>query len=148
MAVQDTDRSAFLSVRVPSATRNRVKAIAAARGQTVQELVGGLVERFLAEQDRRPPARAEVVARLRRREAELRARGVASLSVFGSVARGEAGPERGHGSILKPPPPAGLDRFHSAIARYPRRPLFGRWKEVSRMKVKTQVKAGGLSWTV
>lgn len=91
--MQDTDRSAFLSVRVPPAIRNRVKAIAAARGQTVQELVGGLVERFLAGQDRRPPALAEVVARLRGREAELRARGVASLSVFGSVARGDAGPD-------------------------------------------------------
>lgn len=36
---------------------------------------------------------AEVLAILRAHEAELRARGVESLSVFGSVARGEAGPE-------------------------------------------------------
>ncbi len=85
--------SAFLSVRVPTETRNRVKGVAAARGQSVQDLIGDLIERFLAEQDRRPPALAEVVARLRRREAELRARGVASLSVFGSVARGEARPD-------------------------------------------------------
>jgi predicted nucleotidyltransferase len=87
------DRSAFLSIRVPPGTRSRLKALAAARGQSVQDLVGDLVERFLTEQDRRAPALAEVVARLRGREAELRARGVASLAVFGSVARGDAGPE-------------------------------------------------------
>ena len=35
---------------------------------------------------------ADVLAILRAHQAELRARGVESLSVFGSVARGEAGP--------------------------------------------------------
>ena len=34
-----------------------------------------------------------VLATLRAHEAELRARGIESLSVFGSVARGEAGPD-------------------------------------------------------
>ena len=36
--------------------------------------------------------RDTIIARLRRDEAELRALGVASLSLFGSVARGENGP--------------------------------------------------------
>jgi uncharacterized protein len=35
----------------------------------------------------------EVIARLRAHEAELRAMGIERLSLFGSVARGEAGPE-------------------------------------------------------
>lgn len=35
----------------------------------------------------------EVIARLRAREDELRALGIERLSVFGSLARGEAGPE-------------------------------------------------------
>lgn len=35
----------------------------------------------------------EVIAKLRAHEGELRAMGVTSLSVFGSVARGEAGPD-------------------------------------------------------
>jgi uncharacterized protein len=37
--------------------------------------------------------RAEITERLRANEAVLRAMGVTSLSLFGSVARGEAGPE-------------------------------------------------------
>ena len=84
------DRAAFLSVRLPPDLRNRVKTAAAARGQTVQDLVGGLVERFLAEQDRKPPALPVILTRLREHEADLRRRGIAGLWVFGSVARGEA----------------------------------------------------------
>jgi hypothetical protein len=84
------DRPAFLSVRVPPATRNRVKAFAAGRGQAVQDLVGELIERFLAEQGKRPLTLAEVVTRLRAHAPELRQRGVAKLWVFGSLARGEA----------------------------------------------------------
>jgi predicted nucleotidyltransferase len=87
------DRAAFLSVRLPPEVRNRVKAAAAARGQTMQELVGSLVEQFLAEQDRSPPALPTVLARLRGHEAELRQRGIAGLWVFGSAARGEARPD-------------------------------------------------------
>jgi predicted nucleotidyltransferase len=87
------DRTAFLSVRLPPGVRNRVKAAAAARGQTVQDLVGGLVEHFLAEQDRKPPALTAVLARLREHEADLRRRGIARLWIFGSVARGEARPD-------------------------------------------------------
>jgi predicted nucleotidyltransferase len=87
------ERAAFLSVRVPPAVRNRVKAAAAARGQTVQDLVGDLVERFLAEENRQPPALSGVLARLREHEADLRRRGITGLWVFGSVARGEARPD-------------------------------------------------------
>jgi predicted nucleotidyltransferase len=87
------EHAAFLSVRLAPEIRNRVKAVAAARGQTVQDLVSGLVERFLAEQDRKPPALPAVLARLRQHEAELRQRGITGLWVFGSLARGEAGPD-------------------------------------------------------
>lgn len=87
------DGTAFLSVRVPESVRNRVKGIAAQRGERVQDLVGGLIERFLEEAERRPPQLAHVVGSLRALEASLRARGVASLWVFGSVARGDARPD-------------------------------------------------------
>lgn len=84
------DRAAFLSVRLPPEVRNRVKAAAAARGQTVQDLVGDLVEHFLAEQDRKPPTLAVILTHLREHEADLRRRGITGLWIFGSVARGEA----------------------------------------------------------
>ena len=82
--------SAFLSVRLPKATRDRLKAVAAARGETVQGLVGGLVERFLVTEDRQPPALGAVLNKLRVHAPVLRERGVTGLWVFGSVARGEA----------------------------------------------------------
>src|SRR5260370_42582604 len=49
---------AYLSVRVPEEVRNRVKAIAAERGEKLQDLVGGLIERFLEEAER--AARREI----------------------------------------------------------------------------------------
>jgi predicted nucleotidyltransferase len=87
------DGPVFLSARLPSAMRSRLKAAAATRGQSVQDLVAELVARFLAEQDRQAPHLAEVIGRLRQHEAALRARRIASLSVFGSVARGDAKPD-------------------------------------------------------
>ena len=59
----------------------------------MQGLVGGLVEHFLAEQDRKPPGLPTILTRLREHEADLRRRGIAGLWVFGSVARGEARPD-------------------------------------------------------
>ena len=84
--------AAFLSVRLPSATRDRLKAAAASRGETVQGLVGSLVESFLAQEAGTTPTLAVVLGRLRAHAGELRARGIASLSVFGSVARGDTRP--------------------------------------------------------
>jgi predicted nucleotidyltransferase len=89
----DERHMAFLSVRVPEGVRNRIKAVAAERGEKLQDLVGGLIERFLEEAERKPPELADVLRRLRSLEPSLRLRGVASLWVFGSVARGEARPD-------------------------------------------------------
>jgi predicted nucleotidyltransferase len=85
--------TAFLSVRLPQALRNRIKAVAAQRGEPVQDLVGGLIERFLEEAERQPPRLADVLQTLRAIEAPLRAGGVAALWVFGSAARGDARPD-------------------------------------------------------
>jgi predicted nucleotidyltransferase len=85
--------TAFLSVRVPESVRNRVKAVAAQRGERVQDLVGGLIGRFLEEAERRPPQLADVLGRLRVLETKLRTRGIDALWVFGSVARGDARPD-------------------------------------------------------
>ncbi len=85
-----TDGTAFLSVRVPESVRNRGKAVAAQRGERVQDLVGGLITRFLEEAERQPPQLGPVLGRLRALETPLRARGIDALFVFGSVARGDA----------------------------------------------------------
>ena len=84
---------AFLSVRLPGTTRDRLKAAAALRGETVQELVGSLVEQFLADRGRTPPTLAPVLAKLRAHAPTLRARGITGLWLFGSVARGDARPD-------------------------------------------------------
>lgn len=84
---------AFLSVRLPEATRDRLKAAAAARGETVQGLVGSLVERFLANEDRKAPTLATVMGKLRAHAQPLKDRGITGLWVFGSVARGDADPD-------------------------------------------------------
>ena len=83
---------AVLSVRLPAPARDRLKAAAAARGETVQGLVGTLVERFLAEEGRRPPELAAVLGALRAGAPQLQRRGVRDLWVVGPVARGEARP--------------------------------------------------------
>ncbi len=85
--------AAFLSVRVPESIRNRIKAVAAERGQSIQDLVAELLERFLQDAERRPPELGDVMRRLRSLEAPLRASGVSALWIFGSVARGDATPE-------------------------------------------------------
>lgn len=84
------DDAAYLSVRVPRDVRNRVKAIASARGEKLQDLMGGLIERFLEEAERRPPDLSDVLHRLRLMKERLRSQGVAAAWVFGSVARGDA----------------------------------------------------------
>lgn len=80
-------------MRLPETMRGKLKSVAAARHETVQELVGGLVERFLADEGRTPPALGAVTGKLRAHAQALRSRGVRELWVFGSVARGDAGPD-------------------------------------------------------
>lgn len=82
---------AVLSLNLPEPQRDRLNAAALARGETVQSLVGHLVERFLREEDRQPPDLDSVMRLLRGHAPVLAKRGVAGLWVFGSVARGDAG---------------------------------------------------------
>ena len=80
----------FLSVRLPVQLRNRLKAVAAKRGVSLQTLMRDALEALLRREEAEPPTLAEVVARLREHAPELRTRGVRHLYVFGSVARGDA----------------------------------------------------------
>ena len=84
---------AFVSARLPVALRERLKTFAVARGQSVQDVVERAVTRLLDEEAREPPALGVVLRRLREAEPALRQAGVTGLWIFGSVARGEAGPE-------------------------------------------------------
>jgi uncharacterized protein len=55
--------------------------------------------------------RAEVLARLQAHEAELRRMDIASLAVFGSVARDEAGPDSDVDLLVEFAHPVGMFRF-------------------------------------
>jgi predicted nucleotidyltransferase len=84
------DETAYLSIRLPAALRNRLKALAATRGRSLQSLMRDALEELLRREEAEPPKLAEVLARLREHAPDLRKRGVQHLYVFGSVARGDA----------------------------------------------------------
>ena len=85
-----SEEAVFLSLRVPAQLRNRLKAVAAKRGVSLQSLMRESVEALLRREEAEPPKLAEVVAKLREHAPALRARGVRHLYVFGSVARCDA----------------------------------------------------------
>ena len=58
--------------------------------------------------------REEVLAVLKAHEAELRARGVARVALFGSLARGEARPDSDVDLMVEIDPAAGLDLWRYA----------------------------------
>src|SRR4249919_207001 len=91
-SAMEADR-AFVSSRLPVALRDRLKAFATARGQSVQDVVERAVTRLLEQEAREPPALGPVLRKLRDAEGALRQEGVSGIWVFGSVARGEARPE-------------------------------------------------------
>ncbi|MGI4939304.1 MAG: hypothetical protein ACRYHQ_01825 [Janthinobacterium lividum] len=68
-------------MRLPPSVHDRLKASAAARGETVQGLVGSLVERFLAEES---PALelARILTILRAEAPRLTRRGITGLWVL------------------------------------------------------------------
>ena len=84
---------AFVSVRVDDDVRRRLKAVVASRGENIQEVIGGFIERYLEEARRRPPELSDVIRNLRAIENQLRAKDIGALWVFGSVARGDARPD-------------------------------------------------------
>ncbi len=68
--------------------------------------------------------RDEVLSRLAEHQAELRAMGVASLAVFGSVARGEAGPDSDVDLLVEFTRPVGM--FHFLEVKEYRESILGR----------------------
>jgi len=82
--------TAFLSVRVPTELRRRLKTVAASRRTSVQQLVREAIEELLREAEKSPPDLAETLATLRAHADDFRQEGVSHLYLFGSVVRGEA----------------------------------------------------------
>src|SRR3954471_4199449 len=81
---------AYLSFRLSKDDRDRLKAVAQERRESVQALMRQMVGRLLADHERSSPDLADVLRRLRAHAPDLHRRGVEHLWVFGSVARGEA----------------------------------------------------------
>ena len=73
-----------------------------------------------------PAERERVVRVLRRHEAELRALGVARLSLFGSMARGDAGPDRDVDVLIDIPPGRKFSLFDLGEVRVTLCELLGR----------------------
>lgn len=83
-------QTAFLSARIPTPLKNRFKSLAARKGQNVQELLNEVISDYVAQEDRQPVTAGEVIKGLRSIKPELKEAGLSHLSLFGSVARGEA----------------------------------------------------------
>lgn len=81
---------AFVSFRLPKDKRTRLARLAKGSGRTLQDFMTELVETRLAEEAfPQGSSLPRVLATLRPRKEELKARGVEHMWVFGSVARGE-----------------------------------------------------------
>ena len=77
---------------MPAELRSRVKQLAAKRQSSVQDRAAG--DRELSGPAYRPPPDlGKTIAILRQHAPELKKRGVEHLYVFGSLVRGEAGPD-------------------------------------------------------
>ncbi|MEH0076089.1 nucleotidyltransferase domain-containing protein [Pannonibacter sp. Pt2] len=84
-----SEKTAFLSARVPVSLRNRFKAVAAQRGLKVQELLNELLTRYTEGLDRREPSAAEILHLLRAQKERLMRLGLQHLYLTGALARGE-----------------------------------------------------------
>ncbi len=84
--------TSYLSVRMADGKKRLVKEIAARQKTSIQDLVGGLIDEFLARENRAAPSLAEIITILRANKDRLRGFGVFHMDLFGSIARGEAAP--------------------------------------------------------
>src|SRR3954447_11025541 len=75
---------AYLSFRLSKDDRDRLKAVAQERRESVQALMRQLVGGLLADHERSAPDLADVLRRLRAHAPDLHRRGVEHLWVFGS----------------------------------------------------------------
>jgi hypothetical protein len=86
--------------------------------------------------------KADVIATLRAHEAELRSAGVQLLSVFGSVARGDATDASDVDVVIRLSPEA-AGRAHPAASGYPRLPRRHRSRAGSQRAIAVQPRERG-----
>ena len=93
MTFEFSPKDRVVTLRMAESLLQSVKAMAARAGMPYQRFIRQVLETAL-EQERRPepPHRETIVKTLRAHQDELQQLGVAGLSLFGSVARGDATP--------------------------------------------------------
>ena len=84
------DEYSFLSVRMPDQKKRLVKEIAARQKVSIQDLMGGLVDDFLAREEKSVPSLAETVSTLRQNRELWKKRDIIHMDLFGSITRNEA----------------------------------------------------------
>ncbi|HZD51946.1 MAG TPA: nucleotidyltransferase domain-containing protein [Woeseiaceae bacterium] len=94
MTFEFSPKDRVVTLRMAEPLLQSVKAKAARAGMPYQRFIRQVLERALEqESSRHAPNRETIVRTLRTHQGELQQLGVAGLSLFGSVARGEATPD-------------------------------------------------------
>lgn len=94
MTFEFSPKDRVVTLRMAEPLLRSVKAMAARAGMPYQRFIRQLLETALEqESSRRTPNRDAIVSTLRARQDELQRLGVVGLSLFGSVARGDATPD-------------------------------------------------------
>jgi predicted nucleotidyltransferase len=89
VVVRNCDQMPFVSFRLSENDRNRLRAMLAGSGRTVQEFMEETVRNSLQSQDSAGVQLTEALRTLRRHKDDLCARNIKHMWIFGSVARGE-----------------------------------------------------------
>lgn len=84
--------TAFVSFRASLESASRLKALAAKKGISMQAMMREIADDYVARQEAAGDL-VKVISKLKEMRQGLMERGVASLAVFGSTARGEDTPE-------------------------------------------------------
>jgi predicted nucleotidyltransferase len=89
----NTSTDVFLSARIPTELRTRLKVVAAQKGRNLQSLLTEIISQYVQQAEKKPPQAAEIIQKTRQLRSQLKSMKVSHLGLVGSVARGEARPD-------------------------------------------------------